>query len=126
LIAELEALRGEAVLIPDAEATKQDAEKQALNFEKINVNICLFQQFSLLLDWWVPLEAKHNLGFSSRILMAPTCRAIVSKETGLLEADTGRPIMQHIWKHAAQHWGTSAKHQKWLLRSSTAAQQATR
>lgn len=90
------------------------------------MSICLFQQFSLVLDWWVPVEARHKLGFSSRIMMTPNSRAIMSKETGLMEADTVRSLMQLIWNHAAQHWGPSGKHQTWLLQTPTAAQQATR
>lgn len=79
-----------------------------------------------MLDWWVPVEAKHKLGFSSRIIMTPTARAIISEETGLLDAESLRPLLQHLWKKTAEEWWPSVQRQDWLLRSSTVAHVATR
>ena len=35
----------------------------------------------------IEVEARHKLGFTSRVIMTPTARAIVCKDTGLLDAD---------------------------------------
>ena len=83
-------------------------------------------QFSLVQDWRAPVEAKHKLGLSARIVMAPTSRAITSKDTGLMDADAARPLVQHMWRCTAKHWGVAAARQDWLIRSSTSAQSAAR
>ena len=58
--------------------------------------------------------------------MVPISRVIISKDTGLLGADSLRPLLQFMWKQTAQEWGPSSKRQIWLLRSSSLAQVAAR
>ena len=45
-----------------------------LEFNPTNVNLCLFQQFTLFRRWWVKVERNHQCGFSARILMTATDR----------------------------------------------------
>lgn len=40
-----------------------------LEFNPTNVNLCLFQQFTLFRRWWVKVERNHQCGFLARILM---------------------------------------------------------
>ena len=50
-----------------------------LAFDPTNINMCLFQQFSLFEEWWCQVEALHKCGFSAQVLMTPTERAIVDR-----------------------------------------------
>lgn len=52
LLRELDDLQGEA-----AGMQLGQPNLQTLSFDKTNVNLCLFQQFSLVHDWWVPVAA---------------------------------------------------------------------
>eukprot|EP00435_Cladocopium_sp_Y103_P054219 s46_g17.t1 len=72
-----------------------------LVFDPTNINICLFQQFSLFEDWWCQVEALHKCGFSARILMSPTGRAIVEKAVGLQDPEPIAELMQKVWRYVA-------------------------
>ena len=78
-----------------------------LVFPSTNVNLCLFQQYTLFRKWWAKVEQTHACGFSARILMTPTTRALVDKETGLLDAALLDPLFTKIWLEMAQYWGPS-------------------
>jgi hypothetical protein len=50
------------------------ADERPLVFSQANVNVCWFQQVSVLRDWWVVAERKRNLGFIGRFVLGPVCR----------------------------------------------------
>ena len=99
---------------------------QPLVFNTTNVNLCLYQQYNLLKKWWAPTEANHECGFSARIIMTPTQRAIVDKSTDLLDSRPAEALMQHCWFRAAQRWGPQVQRRDWLWTTSTEAQRAVR
>ena len=74
-------------------------------FEPTNINMCLFQQCALFEEWWCQVEASHKCGFSARILMSPTARAIVDGDTGLQDPEPVCKLMQKIWRHVLSVYG---------------------
>lgn len=96
-----------------------------LVFPSTNVNLCLFQQYTLFRKWWAKVEQTHACGFSARILMTPTTRALVDRETGLLDAALLDPLFTKIWLETAQHWGPSVPPEA-TLETSTSAQNIVR
>ena len=75
------------------------------SFDPTNINLCLFQQFKLFEDWWCQVESLHQCGFSARILMTPTARAIVDRCIGLQDPSPMGHVMQRIWRWVATHYG---------------------
>ena len=96
-----------------------------LVFGSTNVNICLFQQFSLFRRWWAKVEHLHQCGFGARILMTAAGRAIVDPETDLLDSSVVHPFLQANWLHVATHWGPTQIPPRHFA-PSTAAQIAVR
>ena len=76
-----------------------------LVFDPTNINLCLFQQFNLFEDWWCNVEAIHKCGFSARVLMSPTDRAIVNRDVGLQDPTCVAKLMSKIWTHTVTHHG---------------------
>ena len=73
-----------------------------LKFDHTSVNLCYFQQQSVLDSWWVPLETKHGIGFSARILFSFAHRALIDR-------DLGRGSTQHVDDLFRKFWsGTCA------------------
>ena len=95
-------------------------------FIPTNINLCLYQQFSLFERWWCPVEATHKCGFSARILMSPTCRAIIHRDTGLQDPGPVQALFQTVWAYTADSYGPQSAAMLPLMRISTAAQRATR
>ena len=80
-------------------------ENNFLSFRHTSVNLCYFQQLSVLGSWWVPLERKHALGFSSRILFAFSQRALVDRDLGRGSAHFVAELLQNFWLTAASRYG---------------------
>ena len=85
-----------------------EAAPAPLVFDPTNINLCLFQQFNLFEDWWCHVEALHKCGFSARVLMSPTGRAIVDREVGLQDPACVADLMVKIWAHTVEHHGPDA------------------
>jgi len=76
-----------------------------LAFDPTNINMCLFQQFSLFEEWWCQVEALHKCGFSAQVLMTPTERAIVDRTVGLQDPAPIAALLQKIWAYVASTHG---------------------
>ena len=68
-----------------------------LVFVPTNINICLFQQFSLSKEWWFQADSLHKCGFSVRAFMAPTECAIVDRTLGLQDPTPISHFMPKVW-----------------------------
>ncbi|CAE7271160.1 unnamed protein product, partial [Symbiodinium microadriaticum] len=111
---------------PDARRRAEEETIVPLSFNPTNVNLCLFQQYRLFRKWWVTVEQNHSCGFSARILMNATARAIVDKDTGLLDSSPITKALQSIWLRTAAAWGPRASQPNQFLRPSTEAQKCIR
>ena len=89
---------GEDSLLP-AEANN------LLTFDHTSVNLCFFQQLSVLESWWVPLESKHGLGFSARILFSFACRAMVDPQLGRGSSELVEDLLGLFWAQASSTYG---------------------
>lgn len=113
----------------ESQRQKQRSDKATLPpvvLDPTNINLCLFQQFSLFEDWWCQVEALHKCGFTARILMSPTQRAIIDPALGLQDSACVGDFMQRIWAYVASHYGPQHAEPDQQLRPSLAAQQAIR
>ena len=102
-----EPVRGDArvgnqqLQVAAADAAPQQRRADPAVFNPTNINLCLFQQFSVFESWWCEAESRQQCGFTARILMTPTTRAIVNREFGLQDATPIQNLMHKIWHHAA-------------------------
>ena len=111
---------------PDTRRRAEEETTVPLSFNPTNVNLCLFQQYRLFRKWWVTVEQNHSCGFSARILMNATARAIVDKDTGLLDSSPITKALQSIWLRTAAAWGPRASQPNQFLRPWTEAQKSIR
>ena len=115
----------------ESQRQKQRSDKATLPpppvvLDPTNINLCLFQQFSLFEDWWCQVEALHKCGFTARILMSPTQRAIIDPALGLQDSACVGDVMQRIWVYVASHYGPQHAEPDQQLRPSLAAQEGIR
>lgn len=89
-----------------------------------NVNICLFQQFSVFKKWWAKVEHHQQCGFAARILMFSTSRAIIDKDIGLQDSCIVDALFTRIWQETVASKGPSKLPER-VLAPSMAAQKAT-
>ena len=109
-----------------ATCSDQGAAGTPLVFDPTNINMCLFQQYSLFEEWWCQVEALHKCGFSARVLMTPTERAIVDRTLGLQDPAPISEFMQKIWAYVAKTHGPQCGTPLQQLRPSVLAQNAVR
>ena len=102
-----------------------DPISEPLVFDPTNINLCLFQQFSLFEDWWCQVETVHKCGFSARVLMSPTGRAIVDRQIGLQDPSCVSDLMIKLWTDTATHHGPDTQPAE-PLRPSSLAQEMVR
>jgi hypothetical protein len=76
-----------------------------INFPRTGVNLCMFQQESVFLNWWVPVEQRWRLGFSARILFSFAQRAIVQETVGRGPSRPVAALLKHCWGHGCQTYG---------------------
>jgi hypothetical protein len=103
-----------------------DTTAAPLVFDPTNINICLFQQFSLFEDCWCQVESLHKCGFSARILMSPTGRAFVEREVGLQDPEPIAELMKKVWRYVATVHGPHSVLPSEQLQPSVPAQTAIR
>ena len=95
-----------------------------LRFQRTNINLCLFQQFSVLRSWWARMECTHNCGFTARLVTGFTGRAIVSRALSRQPQAPVSPILQKLWTDTATAWGHLSGPACCAFRPSAAAQHA--
>ena len=105
--------------------SRQTPAMPPLTFPTTNINLCLFQQFALFRSWWVKAEQKQQCGFTARVLLSPTGRAIIDRDMGLQDATVVEPLFRHLWAKTVTAWGPTI-HPHEQLTTSTVAQHATR
>ena len=76
-----------------------------LRFEHTNINVCLFQQFSIFKSWWARVEHTQNCGFTARMVTAFTGRAIVDRSLGRQPQAQVSSVLHKLWVHSATKWG---------------------
>ena len=76
-----------------------------LRFEHTNINVCLFQQFSIFKSWWARVEHTQNCGFTARMVTAFTGRAIVDRSLGRQPQAQVSSVLHKLWVHSAIKWG---------------------
>ena len=107
-------------------APSRDGTAHPLVFDPTNINICLFQQFSLFEEWWCQVESLHKCGFSARVLMSAADRAIIDRTVGLQDPAPVALLMEKIWSYVAMNHGPQSVLSLPQLRPSLQAPNAVR
>ena len=95
-----------------------------LRFDETNINICLFQQFSVFRSWWARVEHTQACGFTARLVTGFTGRAVVDRQLGRQPQASVSAVLRKIWTDTATTWGHISSPASNTFRPSPAAQDA--
>ena len=94
-----------ATAAQDTNASDDPLRGKPLVFPRTNVNLCMFQQFSVFRNWWVQAERLQELGFSARVCVSFCRRAVVTRELGRRTEAPITTLAKQLWRSIAINHG---------------------
>ena len=77
---DLKSLRTRKQLGSEADGgSKRSREGELLRFSATSINLCMFQQISVLRNWWAEVEKRHDLGLCARCLFSFSKRPTLAR-----------------------------------------------